>query len=823
MSTTRPADDAGAARPRMRATAPRSLAEALRGLPDADLVFLLRERPDLGVPLPPDLTSLAVRAASRASVQRVLDGLTSPELQVVDVLAVMPEPVSPTEVSRHWGAPAGPVLDRLRALGLIWGTGRALHLVRAARDVLGPHPAGLGPSLAEALDRRSPQRLAELVEDLGLPPTGDPQAALERLADHLGRPEALDALLDRAPDGVRAVLDRLTWGPPIGQVTHADRSVRAADAAGPLDWLLAHGLLGVADPGHVVLPREVALALRGGRVHRAVDLTPPQLHVTTRAARLVSGTAAGAAAEAVRLVEELAELWGETPASVLRAGGLGVRELRRVAQALDLDDAAAARVVELAYVAGLIADDGEADPRWMPTPAYDVWRSIGTGQRWALLVTAWLRSTRCPGLVGTRDARDGVRNALGPDVDRAPAPALRRWLLDQFAELDGGAADAESLRASLDWTAPRRAGRSRDAMVGWTLDEAAWLGVTGAGALAAHARPLLARPLPGRGPDPAAGAGDPDQAADLLDDALPAPVDHVLLQADLTAIAPGPLEPAMARTMSLIAEVESRGGATVYRFTPNSIRQGLDAGLTGEDLLATLARHSRTEVPQPLAYLIQDTGRRHGRIRVGAAQSYLRADDEGLLAELIADRRASALRLRRLAPTVLAAQAAPQEVLAVLRGMGLAPAAETPEGDVVLRRPAEHRTPPRARPRVVAPLPPVPPDAALLTAVLALRAADEALAERTRTGERESRELGPAPDLAPMDPAGVLAVLRDAAAGRQTLWIGYADSTGRPSRRMIDPLSVEAGRVNAFDRGAQELRTFSVHRVTGVAPAIAEA
>ena len=800
MSSTRPA----------RVSAPRSLADVLRSLPDDGLVALLRDRPDLGVPLPPDLTALAARAASRASVQRVLDGLDAPQLQVVEVLAMLPEPVSPAEVTRRWGAPTGPVLDRLRALALIWGGPRALHLVRAARDVLGPHPAGLGPTLAEALDRRSPQRLAELVEDLGLPPSGDPQTGLDRIAEHLGTPETLAALLDRAPDGVRTVLDRLTWGPPVGQVSQADRAVRAADAVGPVDWLLAHGVLGVADPGHVVLPREVALALRGGRVHRAPDLTPPALELTARSPRLVAGTAAGAAAEAVRLVEELAELWSTAPAAVLRAGGLGIRELRRTAAALDLDDATAARLVELAFVAGLIADDGELDPHWMPTPAYDVWRAADTGDRWTVLVTAWLAGTRCAGLVGTRDSRDAVRNALGPDLDRAPAPQVRRWVLDRLAEVNG-AADVESLCARLDWTAPRRAGRGRDALVGWTLDEAAWLGVTGAGALAQHARPLL---------DPI--DADPGAAADRLDAALPAPVDHVLLQADLTAIAPGPLEPPLARTMALVADVESRGGATTYRFTPTSIRRALDAGMTGDDVLAVLGKHSRTEVPQPLTYLVQDAGRRHGRIRVGAAQSYLRADDESVLAELVADRRAAPLRLRRLAPTVLAAQATPTEVLAVLRGMGLAPAAETADGDVVLRRPAEQRTGPRARPRPVSPLPPAPLDAALLSAVLALRAADEALADRARTGAREQGKLGPSPELAPMDPVGVLAVLRDAAAGRQTLWIGYADSTGRPSRRMIDPLSVEAGRVNAYDRGAQELRTFSVHRVTGVAPAVVD-
>lgn len=224
-------------------------------------------------------------------------------------------------------------------------------------------------------------------------------------------------------------------------------------------------------------------------------------------------------------------------------------------------------------------------------------------------------------------------------------------------------------------------------LVRWTVSEAELLGVTGRGALAAHGRALLST------------AGDrATRAAALLRPLLPEPLDHVLLQADLTAVAPGPLQPHLAETLHVLADIESKGGATVYRFTPESVRRALDAGRTAAELHAFLSAHSRTPVPQPLSYLVDDVARRHGRLRVGAASAYLRCDDDALISEVLADRRAAGLGLRRLAPTVLAAQADPGTLLERLRAMGLAPAAESAEGDVLITRADARRTPPRSAP-----------------------------------------------------------------------------------------------------------------------------
>ncbi|MEV0316982.1 helicase C-terminal domain-containing protein [Streptomyces sp. NPDC050658] len=809
--------------PQRPADTPRSLAEALRARGDESLGALLHARPDLLNPVPTDLTQLATRAATRASVVRALERLDRFAQQVAEALAVAPDPATYAELHALIAGDEGGdatldealarALATLREQALVWGTDDRVRLVRTARELLAPapqypSPTGLGPTVAEATAGMSPNRIQDIVTAAGLPSTHDAVSAVGSLTGLFTDRTRMSALLDEAPAESVEVLSRLVWGPPYGQVT--------ADPARHLRWLLDRGLLLPTSPGTVVLPREAALHLRAGHAHRALEpVAPPLEPLREHRPQVVDATAAGQSYTALATVEELLKDWDEGGPAVLRAGGLSVRDLKRTAVALDLPEPTAAFWVELAYAAGLLASDGEADERYAATPAYDDWLELPAAERWSVLATAWLTATRTAGLIGGRDGKDRTLSALGPHLDRSSAPEVRHRVLTLLTTLpEGTSPTPDSLLTRLRWEHPPRGGATESAppdlrsrVTQWTLNEAELLGVTGRGALSSHGRALLGAGESGSSPLPASAA----TASRLLTPLLPTPLDHVLLQADLTAVAPGPLERPLAETLAVLADVESKGGATVYRFTPGSVRRALDAGKSASDLHAFLSAHSRTPVPQPLAYLIDDVARKHGHLRIGAASAYVRCDDEALLNEILADKRSQSLRLRRLAPTVLAAQADPAALLDGLRSMGFAPAAESAEGDVLITRAHAHRTPPRTPPEPVHDGPPLPDETMIGAAVRAIRAGD--LASTTPRKDTPST-----PGALPRTTAAeTLATMQAAVLTGEAVWIGYVNAEGSASQRVIAPIRVEGGFVTAFDHTADEVRTYPLHRVTGVA------
>jgi len=338
------------------------------------------------------------------------------------------------------------------------------------------------------------------------------------------------------------------------------------------------------------------------------------------------------------------------------------------------------------------------------------------------------------------------------------------------------------------------------------VEESAVIGVTALGGISAAGRALLSDDPTHQGPT-------------ALEPLLPTPVDHVVLQADLTAVAPGPLEQDLARHLAAVADIESRGGATVYRFTESSVRRAFDSGWSAAEVHAFVASSSRTPVPQALTYLVDDVSRRFGTIRVGAVESFLRSDDEVALAGLVHDPRTASLRLRRIAPTVVVSDVPLDVLLARLRELGSAPVVEAADGSVRLAR----RDSLRARGGRRTPLaqdlgtPEATRDAktsARLSArvastVTALRAGDRAAAHRPEPGLRASE---------PTTPASTLAVLREAVETRTSVWIGYVDNHGTTLERVVDPVRVEAGQLSAYDHRTEDVRSFAVHRITAVRP-----
>jgi hypothetical protein len=687
-------------------------------------------------------------------------------------------------------------LDRLRELFLVSGPDDELTVVPSVDEVTSPYPAGLGRPATEL----------------------DPAAAA-LCADAAGLRRTVLA----APPPARAVLDRLAAGPPIGSTTAG----AVADPDSPVGWLVARRLLVPVAETTVELPREVGMLLRRDGPLGPLHPGPPALDVPRRPVDAVDSAGAGQALEVVRQLEELLDALAAEPAPVLKAGGLGVRDLRRLARGSGLAEGTVALLVEVAAAAGLLGEtDGETggEPGFLPTSGYDAWRIQSIAGRWTGLARAWLTMTRQPGLIGQRDERERLHSALSVELERTGAPGLRGAALAVLAsDKSGYAPDADQVLAVLAWRTPRRFDPARESArveaVRSALAEAALLGLTGLGALTSFGRALFDELL-------AAARRDPDEdplgvlstagpagsgAVDLLDRLVPPPVDHVLVQADLTVVLPGPPEPDLASELAMAAQPES---ANVYRVTADSIRRALDSGYTAGDLHGLFARRSRTPVPQALTYLVDDVARRHGGLRVGPAGSYLRSDDEALLAELAADRRVTELHLRRLAPTVLVTPYPTGRLLSVLRDAGYAPVPEDASGAMVLRRPRSRRAPPRrvvSNPRSLVDDQRPLPYPRLTGIVERLRHADAAARaiRRAPAGLRVAANLTGA-----QEHTQAMAILQQALRDRQRVWVGYVDSHGGTAARLVRPVSIGAGYLRAEDDRTETVHTFALHRIT---------
>ena len=727
----------------------RSFSDYLRSVDDAALLDLFTARPDLVTPVPPDIASLAVRACSAPSLARAIDSLNQWQFQVLEATASLNEPFLEKSVITLTDKEAKGALEHLVRIGLVYPSDDGLRLPTQLRDVIGTEPAGLGPASMAKL------KLSEL---------------------------------DDAPADAKKVLERLIWGPPrgsVGDIKHPGPGVT---------WLLEKKFLVPLDQRTVILPREVAIALRGGKIHKERFIKQPSLSGAKRDERQINLAAIANVSTVLRWVEELLNFWADEPADALRAGGLGVRDLKIIATHLGVDESCTAFVTELAYLASLISID--ADDRILPSNKFDIWLMHTPADRWQMLASQWLITSRVSGLVGRVEAKNVA--ALGPELDRVNAARVRALTLELLRENQGIAPEWNSFKEVLSWRAPvRRNSSLQDELAEWTLREAEWLGITGQGALSKFGAQFL----------------DGDDLSSINED-LPKTVDHILIQSDNTAIAPGPLEHEISQALAMMAEIESRGGATVYRFTESTIRRALDHGKTGDEIKTFLIKTSKTPMPQPLEYLIADVAKKHGKLRVGNTSSFIRCEDTALISQIMNDKKLEILALRRIAPEVVICDMDATDAMRVLRECGYLPAGESANG-MILTGPKSNRALTKPRPPRVIGEVEIPDIETLKTAIRALRTGEKSTYRQTRLRQVASEALGQLPRTTANE---TMDILNQFIIDEKTLSIGYADNNGGVTHRIIDPIRISAGALIARDHATGEVQSFRIPRITGVAP-----
>ncbi|GAA1144396.1 helicase-associated domain-containing protein [Nesterenkonia lutea] len=562
------------------------------------------------------------------------------------------------------------------------------------------------------------------------------------------------------------------------------------------------------------------------------------------------------------LLDDVAELLGllaHMPAATLRTGGVGMRELRRLAtrsarwgptpgtrrgRAAEPglggsvgSDASVGEIgwlLELTAACGLIElDDSQA---WAPSRLAEQWGDAARAHQHQLLVSGWLIAPRAPMLLRGPHPTTRIAPTLALDRQRGDAAQLRRVLLETAADLAAAAqGDRRPLLYTLElpeddlpgpdalrgvlverlrWQRPLLSARVSH-LLPWLVREAERLGLFAVGALSAAGESLLRSEA--RDAAETGGArwhrGLADLAAQLAG-ALPAQVDTILVQSDLTAVATGSLSASSTAALGDFAQREGHGAVPTFRFSADSLHRGLARGWTASGMLSWLQEHSLTPLPSSLRTQITDASRTWRGVQVGAAGAWLRVTDADQRQALMSHPELSGLGLRVLAEEVLVAEASPAALEQALTAAGFnssrapkleetdAPGSASPSADSS----AQHSTAwtlessPWEHSRITSPHPIDPDAAAVRTAAASLLRAGRA-----------------APSSSNSAVAGdVIGTLRSALAARRTVTLTRVSPQGSTHHLTGVPTGMNAGRVRIRVREDEGEAVVMLHRIAAV-------
>lgn len=317
--------------------------------------------------------------------------------------------------------------------------------------------------------------------------------------------------------------------------------------------------------------------------------------------------------------------------------GFGVGDVKRLAGHLRKSNVAVRGYFVLAKLLKLVQLEGD---RWWLSAAAQSYLDAPVMQRWQIIATQWVLSL---GNVGAQE----LSSLLAAEPNISLVDALSRV----FPLAD------ESLGQELNQLAEQAAG------IGFSVS--------------AKPTKLLLNCL----------TGDFESAVTALTPHLPKAQNTLIVQADLSLIAPGPLETDVESKLRKFAQVEQVSVACTYRLSALSLSHGLECGLSIQQIRDLLSELSGKALPQPVEYLMREAEARFGRLRLlegqGTERTLLQSNDGLLLTEILNDVRLRPFGLFAITASSLATRFESEVVYFGLRDLGYVPVRIGADGRVV--------------------------------------------------------------------------------------------------------------------------------------------
>jgi hypothetical protein len=435
------------------------------------------------------------------------------------------------------------------------------------------------------------------------------------------------------------------------------------------------------------------------------------------------------------------------PARRMSTGQLAAADNARLSGTVEHIGMPIARAIDLAESSGLIS---LVDGWWMTTPAFDEWRAGSPAQRWVDLVFGW------------RNALDSrvVEILKGRSLWTAELVDYTRWLFPLESQ----------------WIVD---------LVTLATNDAELLGLVSRGTRHETARAVLE-------PDTALAR---ENVLARATTALPEPVNVVYVQNDLTIVAPGMLRGETEQLLRRICDVEHSGLASTFRLSVSRISTALANGMTAAHIIEELQALSATPLPQPVVYLIEDTGARFGAIRVRpwGNGSLVTCRDAALLELLLADSSLSTLTWGRVSDSTATTRHDPVTTLEMLVSEKHPAVLEDDEGNL------------DASPRVVQ-----MPIAAKTPVVPVLHALVDRLIASTST---ETGSISHLDDATAWRERQISLAIRD----KSTLLLTFDMPDGTQKSLTVIPLSLANGRLRAKDMVTEVERTLPMASISALA------